>query len=229
MGATVDVLAPGSTLVGIRFHPGAAPAFLGVPASALVDESVALEDLWGSAATALGERIAGAPSAWDGAAVFEAELIARLAAAGGPDTLLAEAVRRLGPWGTDEVVSLPISERHLRRRCRHAIGLAPKEVQRILRFQGFLALAHGQRRANDGLALLAAEAGYADQSHLTRETVRLSGITPRAPCCARRRGTAARPTITCPRSGRSCAGGRSPEVGRFVQETGAVAAYGRRR
>ena len=229
IGAAVDVLAPGSTLVGIRFHPGAAPAFLGVPASALVDESVALEELWGTAATALGERIAGARSAWDGAAVLEAEVIARLAAAGRSDALLAEAVRRLGPWETDEVVSLPISERHLRRRCRDAIGLAPKEVQRILRFQGFLALAHGQRRAGDGLALLAAEAGYADQSHLTREAVRLSGLTPRA--LLRETARHCGPTHDhLPSFGPLLrAALRSPEVGRFVQETGAAAAYGRRR
>ena len=175
--ATVDVLAPGTTLVGIRFRPGAAPRLIGVPASALVDESVTLD-----AAAALGERIAEAPSAWEAAALLEAEVAGQLVDAARPDALVAEAVRRLAPWGADEVLtltsSLSISERQLRRRCRDAIGLAPKAMQRILRFQGFLALAHAQRSA--GLALLAAQAGYADQSHLTRESARLSGLTPHA-------------------------------------------------
>ena len=31
-GPTVDVLVPGATVVGVRFHPGAAPEVLGVPA-----------------------------------------------------------------------------------------------------------------------------------------------------------------------------------------------------
>jgi hypothetical protein len=34
---TVEILAPGSTVVGHRFYPGAAVSVLGVPASTLVD------------------------------------------------------------------------------------------------------------------------------------------------------------------------------------------------
>jgi hypothetical protein len=34
---TVEVLAPGSIVVGLRFYPGAAASVLGVPASVLVD------------------------------------------------------------------------------------------------------------------------------------------------------------------------------------------------
>src|SRR5215216_5148554 len=33
----VAVLAPGTTVIGLRFHPGAAPSVLGLPASELVD------------------------------------------------------------------------------------------------------------------------------------------------------------------------------------------------
>jgi AraC-like DNA-binding protein len=181
----VDVLAPGATLVGIRLSPGAAPPLIGAPASALVGESVALDELWGAAAaSALGERIAQAPSAWDAAAVLESEVAGRLAGAVRPDPLVAEAVRRLRPWGPNEVTSLTselfISERQLRRRFREAIGLAPKAVQRILRFQGFLAIADAKAAPGVGLASLAADGGYADQSHLTRECLRLSGLTPGA-------------------------------------------------
>jgi AraC-like DNA-binding protein len=54
----------------------------------------------------------------------------------------------------------------------------------MLRFQGFLSLvqqAIAERRAptDDGLTLLALRAGYADQSHLTRECGRLTGVSPR--------------------------------------------------
>ena len=71
------------------------------------------------------------------------------------------------------------------RRCQSAIGLAPKVLHRMLRFQEFLALvqfalSQGRDPADDGLGLLAADAGYADQSHLTRECVRLTGLTPQA-------------------------------------------------
>src|SRR5262249_30970239 len=105
------------------------------------------------------------------------------------DPLVAEAVRRLMPWGVDDVASLRtslyISERQFRRRVESSIGLAPKTLHRVLRFQGFLALAQfavsrGGEPAGDGLGGIAAGAGYADQSHLTRECVRLTGSPPKA-------------------------------------------------
>ena len=69
---------------------------------------------------------------------------------------------------------LGISERQLRRRFAEAVGYGPKTLARVLRFQRFLGLAE----AGGDLAGLAFAAGYADQAHLTRECVRLSGRTP---------------------------------------------------
>src|SRR5213596_1163281 len=50
-------LAPGTTLVGVRFRLGAASALLGVSASELVEENVELADLWGHAAHDLAGKI----------------------------------------------------------------------------------------------------------------------------------------------------------------------------
>src|SRR4029450_5711592 len=76
------------------------------------------------------------------------------------------------------------SETQLRRRCQTAVRLAPKALHRMLRFQGVPALvqqaiAQGRAPTDDGIALLALRAGYADQSHLMRECVRLTGVSPR--------------------------------------------------
>jgi AraC-like DNA-binding protein len=49
----------------------------------------------------------------------------------------------------------------------------------MLRFQGFLALSQRYEHPARALARIAREAGYADQSHLTREAVLLAGRTPR--------------------------------------------------
>jgi AraC-like DNA-binding protein len=183
-GPTTEVLAPGTTVVGVRFRPGAAPSVLGMPATELVDLSIGADELWGDAAIALGERIAASASAQDAAAMLEREVFARTIETDEPDPIAIEAVRHLLPWRSSEVTSLTellyISERQLRRRCLAAIGLAPKTLHRLLRFQGFLALAGQREHPSDELALLAAQAGYADQSHLTREAVRLAGLTPRA-------------------------------------------------
>jgi len=184
----VELLAPGSTVVGVRFRPGAAASVLGVPPSELVDLVLDADQLWGRSAVALGERVAQSASPEQALVLLHQLIVGRLADAAGPDPLVAVVVRRLSGWPTDDVgslgSSLGISERQFRRRCQSAIGVAPKALQRMLRFQGFLALvqlalSQGRSPAGDGLALLAAEAGYADQSHLTRECVRLTGVTPR--------------------------------------------------
>jgi len=178
---SLEPLAPGTTVVGVRFRPGAAPALLGVPAHALLDVSAPAGEVL--ATGSLADRIAAAASPWDAVAELEQFLLARLVDAPAPDALIAEAVRRL-LWRPNEVTeltaSLYISERQLRRRSIEAIGLAPKAVHRILRFQGFLALAHGREAHGAELAQLAADAGYADQSHLARESLRLAGVTPTA-------------------------------------------------
>jgi AraC-like DNA-binding protein len=179
-GPIREVLAPGTTVVGVRFRPGAAPAVLGVPAAELVDLSVEVEELWGRAG--LDERLAAA-SPGEAAAMLEAEVFARVVDGSEPDPVAAEAVRLLLPSRADGVGSLTsalyVSERQLRRRFEAAIGFAPKVLHRMLRFQRFLALAQAAGRPRGELAMLAATAGYADQSHLTRESLRLAGRSPR--------------------------------------------------
>jgi AraC-like DNA-binding protein len=185
----VELLAPGSTVVGVRFRPGAAAALLGLSPSELVDDTVAADAVWGRALVEVGERIALCPTPDEGMALIEQFIAGRAAVVAGPDPLVAEAVRRLMPWGVQDVgslrTSLFISERQFRRRLESSIGLAPKTLHRVLRFQGFLALAQfavskGRDPASDGLGSLAAESGYADQSHLTRECARLAGVPPKA-------------------------------------------------
>jgi AraC-like DNA-binding protein len=182
--ALVEVLLPGTTVVGMRFHPGVAPAVLGLPACELVDVAVTTDELWGR--SALGELAGAASSPDDALAALESHVAARLAAAGAPDPLISEALRQLR-WSTDDVglltSSLNISQRQLRRRFQASIGLAPKPLHRMLRFQRFLSLAQhaiasSAAPAGDGLARLAAEAGYADQPHLNRECLRLTGASP---------------------------------------------------
>jgi AraC-like DNA-binding protein len=186
--ATVEILAPGTTLIGVRFLPGAATAVLGLPGSALLDQTVPLNALWGPRAVMLAEVLSGTESAEAALSLLQQHLLVLRAAGPRPDPLVAEAVRQLMPWRIDEIGPLSwrlaISESQLRRRCRAVVGIGPKTLQRTLRFQGFLALVQsaGQREdpLADGLASLAVEAGYADHPHLSRECLRLTGLPPSA-------------------------------------------------
>jgi AraC-like DNA-binding protein len=169
--AIVDLPA-GAASMGVRFRIGAAGAALGVPAGELLDASVPLEDLWGAHGARIAERV--------GAAETPAARLSTLAAAvrdrlGQPPDHLVRAAA-IGVAGRDQ---LGIGDRQLRRRFGDAVGYGPKTLERILRFQHFLALAR-ERGSRPDLARLALDAGYADQAHLTRECSRLAGLPPAA-------------------------------------------------
>ncbi len=85
---------------------------------------------------------------------------------------IARALRH-GRSVSEVARDLGLSERQLHRRSLTAFGYAPKTLQRIVRFQRALRLA----RAGVPLATVAAEAGYADQAHLSHEVKRLSGVS----------------------------------------------------
>jgi AraC-like DNA-binding protein len=179
---TLGRVQPGETIVGVRFRPGAAPVALGWPVDELVDLTLDLDQLWGSAARGVEARLAEAATPEEAIGVVERHLMTR--AAHGPDPLVVEAVERLQPWrhlSVGRVISeLYISPRQLRRRFVAALGVGPKTLQRTLRFQGLLALNELCKDGELPLARLAATAGYADQPHLTRECRELTGLTPRA-------------------------------------------------
>jgi AraC-like DNA-binding protein len=74
---------------------------------------------------------------------------------------------------------LGLSERQLHRRCAAAVGYGPVLLRRVLRFRRFVSRVDAGEVTGD-LAVLAAEAGYADQAHLTRESRELAGLPPAA-------------------------------------------------
>jgi AraC-like DNA-binding protein len=186
-GPEIEVIPAHTTIVGVRFHPGTAPPLPAV-LDDLVDQRLGLAELWGSSVDRLQEAMAGAETPGRALGALQAHLLREFRRAGRVDPLVREAAQALMPWhpvNIDTVAGhLALSVSQLRRRCLHAVGVSPKVLQRTLRFQGFLALAQAGakasgRRGADGMAGLAVDVGYADQAHLSRECLRLTGLTPR--------------------------------------------------
>ncbi len=69
------------------------------------------------------------------------------------------------------------SRRHLSVRFASEVGLAPKAVARILRFERVIELL-GPAGGHETLAAAAYRCGYADQSHLNRDFRAFAGTTP---------------------------------------------------
>jgi AraC-like DNA-binding protein len=186
-GPETELIPAHTTVVGVRFQPGTAPP---VPTALddLADQRLGLAELWGSSADRLAEAMAQARTPERALTYLQAHLMQKFRTAAGADPLVGEAVRALMPWHPVNIdtlaTHLALSASQLRRRCLRAVGMSPKVLQRTLRFQGFLALAQAGatasgRRGADGTAGLAVDAGYADQAHLSRECLRLTGLTPR--------------------------------------------------
>ncbi|TDU88418.1 AraC family transcriptional regulator [Kribbella voronezhensis] len=171
--AYVSSSARGARCAAIRFAPGTAPGFLGVPAREVVDHRVPLADLWSRGrARRLADRIARAghpaPGLEEAAVMLFDEP---------PDRLVGQVVQgiRRGIAVPALAGSVGLSERQLHRRCLDAFGYGPKMLDRVLRMNR--ALDHA--RTGLTLATVAAQTGYADQAHLTREVKALTGVPPR--------------------------------------------------
>jgi AraC-like DNA-binding protein len=183
--ANVESVNAGATVIGFRFLPGAATSWLRVSAAEIVDARLPLESFWGAEARHLAELSNDARTPERIVERLEAALSRRATNVEPPDSALGSIFRFVSANRdthksiTDQLTrELGLSERTLRRRCREAFGYGPKTLDRILRFQSFLSLARGSNAK--GAASLATEAGYADQSHLTREAQRLAGLSPKA-------------------------------------------------
>jgi AraC-like DNA-binding protein len=181
-GAWTSGVPPGGTVVGLRMRPGIGGSVLGLPASELRDARAEAVDVWGRAGSDLAKRVGEGSDPEGRRALLASALTKRLADVERTDSLVLAASRRLGFPGsrvTELADALGISDRQLRRRFHDAVGYGPKTLDRILRFQRFVARAPAVISGDEDLARIAADLGYADQAHLSRDSVRLSGLTPR--------------------------------------------------
>ena len=175
----------GSVIVGFRFRPGAAAGWLGVPAGEIVGGRLDLGDIWGTRVRELSDRITAAADLAAMVRQLEETVGMHTEGRDALDPLMGRAFEVIDEGLPPETPLLPfllsrlnMSERTLRRRFEDAFGYGPKTLDRILRFHRFRRL---REKAGDAsTAVLAIEAGYADQAHLIRESRRLTGVTPRA-------------------------------------------------
>jgi AraC-like DNA-binding protein len=182
-GPMPAVMPPGTVLLGVRFRTPAGGPTLRVPLSELRDQRVDVADL----RLPDSKRLPGTLDP-DTAAARLIDLAGHLVADGGPDPAVARATALLADpraRAEDVAAEIGLSLRQLRRRCHVVVGYGPKTLQRVLRFRRFVSQLDAGR-GGLGLAALAAQAGYADQAHLTRECQALAGLTPAA--LARQRG-----------------------------------------
>lgn len=171
--------------VGVQLRPGAATALFGVSAAALQGRHVPLDELWGTDADRLRERLHEARDAPAQLDALQSMLLARLRVIRALHPAVAQALARMEAGTVIDSIGIGslvdaagASHRHFIARFRDATGLPPKRYARVLRFRRLLR----SFAANPSLPWieLALAAGYSDQSHCIREFREFAGVTPQA-------------------------------------------------
>jgi AraC-like DNA-binding protein len=169
--------------VGVYFRPIQAGRFFRTAAHELANRILPLSDLWGRQAISLEAQIAEGICDDERVDRLERALLQRLHV--GRDcrctvdltALTAFIQHKRGLISIADVADRAgISRQHLGRLFQEEIGVAPKLFCRLARFRAALACATEGVRGGAGLA---ADLGYADQSHMIAEFREFSGLTPR--------------------------------------------------
>jgi len=178
----------GQAGVQLAVHPLASRALFGVPSAELSVTDFDGAALLGRRATELHGRVAEAYGWHDAFAAVRDHLVdarrRRDGATVRPEVAYAWLLLERSQ-GRIPVGALPdrvgVSARHLTTLFRREVGHSPKTVAMLMRFQHAVTRIgeSARRRGRADFAAVAADTGYFDQAHLSREFVRFAGVSPR--------------------------------------------------
>ncbi len=163
--------------MGVRFRPFGLSAFLAAPLHELKDRATPIVDLWDGPAGRLEQALGEARTDADKAGEAERFLLDRLRPR--IDTAIEVTVgailrsrgqARLEPLARRSGLSL----RQVERRFRDAVGVGPKALSRVVRFQEVLRRLSG----DEPWVEVALDCGYYDQAHLIRDFRDFVGLAP---------------------------------------------------
>jgi AraC-like DNA-binding protein len=183
-GRFSEVLRGTGRVFGTRFAPGGFRPFTSAPVVAVTGRFVPVAEFFGASGRRLAEAILAADDAADdaaAAALMDAFLLSfgpRRTAEG--DLVAAVVARIAGDPAIARVDQLAaesgVGMRRLQRVFQEYVGVGPKWV--IRRYRLHEAAARAADGAGLDLVALAAELGYSDQAHLTRDFTALIGEPP---------------------------------------------------
>ena len=168
-------------IIGVHFKPGGAFPFLALPAGDLADTHVDLETLWGRSAVRLRERLCEARTSAGRFQLLQEALLGRLGRGVQQHDAVSAALEifarnQAGPTVRETARYLGLSQRRFIQVFKAEVGMTPKLFSRIQRFQQTRTFIQQNRSPN--WTALALDLGYFDQSHLIREFLEFSGLSP---------------------------------------------------
>lgn len=168
-------------MMGVRFKPGGAYAFLDIPLSEITNLVIDLDCLWGGFVDELRERLLALPAVADKFALLEQLLRQRMREsrlklaveqAAISSILSSNNGRSLKALSAD----IGMSQKHLITQFKKSVGVSPKQLSRIYRFQRVL------NKIDPMTPIVWGDIAYAchfyDQSHFNREFAAFTGMSP---------------------------------------------------
>jgi AraC-like DNA-binding protein len=178
----------GQAGIQLAVHPLASRALFGLPSAELSVSDFDGATMLGRRAMALRDRVA-ETHRWPDAFTLVSEYLVNARRRRDGVTVRPEVVyawrlpeRAQGRLAVSVMADrVGVSERHLTTLFRREVGRSPKTVAMLMRFEHATAAISEslRRRGRVDLAAVAADTGYYDQAHLSREFVRFAGVPPR--------------------------------------------------
>lgn len=170
--------------VQIDLTPLGVRALFGMPVAALRDATVELADVVGARATQLREQLHQARRWSTRFAICDQVLTDWMRSTAGADLAALRALEVLTAGGGNLPIdrladAIGFSRQHLTRRVRDELGMTPKRLAQVIRFDRARRMIRPDHSARD-LARAAAECGCADHAHMSRAFRLFAGCPPTA-------------------------------------------------
>jgi AraC-like DNA-binding protein len=160
-----------SDLIGIRFRPGGAYSFLRFPVSEITNKVFESDLIFGTLMGELRERLFEIKESHQRVRIIEDFLLQRIDLAF-DDPLVAYALREIRRPDRQRLIrelsrEVGLSNKQLISRFRKVVGVSPKLLYRIFRFQSVIS--HVKDRKHIRWTEVAHQCNYYDQAHMIRE------------------------------------------------------------
>ena len=165
--------------IGIRFHPGGTTPFFKLPIHELTNQVVELGSFARTLEIKLVSEAAHLPNLNDKVAALQTVLLRMLENSKSDFGLLRVAAKVVNSSGMIPIDHLAaeagLSSRQLERRFLSEVGVGPKLLSRILRFQEVFRAVDANKTAWPTIAI---DCGYYDQAHLIKDFRQFAHETP---------------------------------------------------
>ena len=170
-----------TNMIGVRFKPGGAFPFLGLPMQEIQNHVLDMDLIWGSLIEEWREQLLTLSTPQERFRHLERLLLARLDDKRRDVQLVQAVASRLASVSghysiriaSDEV---GISQKHLITLFKKQVGMSPKQFARLLKFQSVLHAIDPTKPINWGEIAFACH--YYDQAHFNRDFKQFTGLTP---------------------------------------------------